>query len=202
VGTDYRESHTKTTIVVNDLDLDARRMAYFHNDGYQELAGDDLVGVLRLDSTPPLVLDPYVEVVRIDRAHAVDPDTARAVVCEHLRRGPEDNPVARLAERVLDDLGWLRGAGLETFHRWSFGVLRQCGFTAELAADICRHASAVGLDGADEAADEFLAVAQGAKAVQFRVARIARGRAGDPGDELQAMARHWGAAMDLLAAHR
>jgi hypothetical protein len=201
-GTAYHQTHTKTTVVVNEIDLDAKHMAYFHNDGYHELEGDDLVGVLRLGGAPPVVLAPYVEVIRLEQVHPAEPEEVNAVVREHLRRAPEDNPVARMAERVVDDLGWLRGAGLETFHRWSFGVLRQCGFTAELAADICRHASAVGLDGADEAADEFLAVAQGAKAVQFRVARIARGRAGDPGDELQAMARHWGAAMDLLAAHR
>lgn len=201
-GTDYHEAHTKTTVVVNELDLDARRMAYFHNDGYHELGGDDLSGVLRLDGTPPLVLDPYVEVVRLDGAHGVDPADELAVVVDHLRRAPADNPVARLGERVLTDLDWLRGAGLETFHRWSFGVLRQCGFTAELAADVCRHAAAAGLRGAEPAARELAAVAEGAKAVQFRVARTARGRAGDPGEELAAMAQHWGAAMELLAPNR
>ena len=201
-GTDYHEAHTKTTIVVNELDLDARRMAYFHNDGYHELGGDDLVGVLRLEGTPPPVLDPYVELVRLDRAHPVDPAVELAVVCGHLRRAPGDNPVARLADRVLADLDWLRGAGLETFHRWSFGVLRQCGFTAELAADVCRHAAGLGLVGATAAAEEYAAVAEGAKAVQFRLARIARGRAGDPGDELAAMARHWAAATELLAPNR
>jgi hypothetical protein len=201
-GTDYREAHTKTTVVVNELDLDARRATYFHNDGFHELVGDDLVGALRLDEPPAAVLLPYVEVVRLDAAHPADPGETLAVVLEHLRRAPAANPVAALADRVQADLGWLRGAGLETFHRWSFGVLRQCGFTAELAADVLRHADALGLAGAADAAAEMTAVAQATKAVQFRLARVARGRAGDPGDELAAMAQHWAAATELLARHR
>lgn len=201
-GTDYREAHTKTTVVVNELDLGALRMAYFHNDGYHVLTGEDLVGVLHLDGRPPLVLNPYVEAVRLDNAHPADPDVELAVVLDHLRRAPVDNPVARLGERVIADLDWLCGAGLDTFHRWSFGVLRQCGFTAEIAADVCLRSAQLGLAGAAQAAEELLAVAEGAKAVQFRVARIARGRPGDPGEELRTMARHWAAATELLSPSR
>ncbi len=201
-GTDYRQAHTKTTIVVNELDLAAGRMAYFHNAGYHELGGDDLRALLHLDGRAPELLDPYVELVRLERAHDVTPDAALALFDTHLARAPGDNPVARLAERVLADLDWLSGAGLETYHRWSFGVLRQCGFTAELAADVCRHVADRGVVGAAAAATEFGAVAEAAKAVQFRVARIARGRAGDPGPELTRMVDHWAAATDVLAGSR
>lgn len=37
VGTGYRESHTKTTIVANYIDREAGVLEYFHNSGYHRL---------------------------------------------------------------------------------------------------------------------------------------------------------------------
>jgi len=34
VGTDYRLKHSKTTILLANLDVDARQLGYFHNSGY------------------------------------------------------------------------------------------------------------------------------------------------------------------------
>jgi len=199
-GTDYHQSHVKTTVVVNELDLTAERMAYFHGAGYHEASGADMVALLRLAGGAPEVLVPYVEAVDLDRVHTADVGAAREVFASHLSRAPQTNPVQRLGERVLSDVDWLAGAGLDVFHRWSFGVLRQCGFTAELAADVCRHVAdtSPGVPGADAAVSEFLAVAEIAKSVQFRVARIAGGRRGDPAPELARMAEHWARATELL----
>lgn len=207
-GTDYREAHAKTTIVVNEVDLPAPsgtgdpRIAYFHNDGYHEATGEDVVGLFHLAGRDPAVLLPYVEVVRLEGAHDPSADEVVAVFTEHVRAAPAQDPVARLAARVHEDLGWLHGAGLPAFHRWSFGVLRQCGFTAELGADACERVAGLGVAGAGAAADELRAVAEAAKAAQFRVARVARGRDADVGPSLDAMAEHWARATDHLAPLR
>ena len=46
-GTDYRRQHTKTTIVIDDLDLDAQALGYFHNAGYFALEGEDFATAFR-----------------------------------------------------------------------------------------------------------------------------------------------------------
>ena len=40
-GTDYRRQHTKSTIVIDDIDVEQRRLGYFHNAGYYQLEGED-----------------------------------------------------------------------------------------------------------------------------------------------------------------
>jgi hypothetical protein len=40
-GTDYRSKHTKTTILIDRIDTNAKRIGYFHNAGYFELQGED-----------------------------------------------------------------------------------------------------------------------------------------------------------------
>ena len=47
-GTSYRCEHVKTSIGIQALDPEARRLGYFHNAGYYELAGEDFTGVFRL----------------------------------------------------------------------------------------------------------------------------------------------------------
>lgn len=197
-GTSYRGEHTKTTIVLNRIDVAAERAEYFHNSGYFALSDEDFRGVFHLDGVPAEVLPPYVETIRLDAAHPPQRDAVLGVVRAHLGRRPERNPVAALAEGVQADLSWLRGGGLELFHRWSFGVLRQCGATAELAAELTRYLGGSGASDMDAATEHFTAVAVGAKSVQFRLARAARGREVTVTEELTAMAASWGAAMDLL----
>ncbi len=41
-ATDYRNKHTKTTIVLESIDVAARRLGYFHNSGYFTLQGEGL----------------------------------------------------------------------------------------------------------------------------------------------------------------
>jgi len=198
-GTSYRTEHTKTTIVPNNIDAVAMTMEYFHNSGYYRLDGDDFRGVFRLGGVAPEVLLPYVEVVRLDRLHAPDAAAELDLVRAHLARRPARNPVAVLADGVRAALPSISASGLESFHRWSFGVLRQCGASAELGADLSRHLDGRGVVGAVAAAESFYAVAQGAKSVQFRLARAARGRTVSVDEELIAMAAAWESAVQTLA---
>ncbi|KIQ11809.1 DUF1839 family protein [Rhodococcus sp. MEB064] len=200
-GINYHIGSSKTTIVPVVVDIDAERMEYFHNSGYHVVQGEDFRKVLSIDAVVPL--PPYVERIGIDTdrlalgaAHAdVDLDIVRS----HIARRPVRNPVAALGERVQADIPWIQQAGPEQFHLWSFGTLRQCGFTAELGADLAHYLEARGVVGSGDAAAAFLNVATGAKSVQFKMARAARGRAVDVTDALTEMAQSWQIATDTLA---
>lgn len=195
-GTGYHADRSKTTIVPNMIDRDAQVLEYFHNSGYHRLSGDDFRGVFGLDD-PVTAWPPYVEQLRPGAAEPC-PDAFDAVLARHLRMRADANPVRALAARVLSDVELVRTGGLEVFHPWTFGVLRQCGATAELAADVSVHMEAHGYSGAAGAAEDFRAVAEGAKSVQFRMARAARGRAVDPSEQLDAMAEAWERAVHTV----
>ena len=201
-GIAYGIAHVKSTIVPQMLDRDGRRLGYFHNAGYFELEGDDFDGVFRLGPhADPAALPPYVEVVRLDRIRRDDPDLVAGVVeltREHLARRPADNPVTRLGRRLTEDLPWLAKQDLETFHLYSFGMCRQCGATAELAADLVTWLNQRDRPGTESAATAFTGLATGAKSLQFALARVVRGRQVDLAGILGTMEEHWASAMDTL----
>lgn len=201
-GTSYRNQHTKTTIVPNLVDREGRVMGYFHNRGYFELTGADFDGIFNLAPVPHAeVLLPYIEQIRFDRdtlaAGVGDRDIELARL--HLARRNPGNPVDVLAHRVIADIPLVQTGGPDAFHLWSFGLLRQCGATAELAADYVRYLDGRGVNGIAAAAPFFLDVASGAKAVQFRMARAARGRDVVLDEPLAEMSKNWATAMDIVA---
>jgi hypothetical protein len=201
-ATTYRVGHVKSTIIPNMIDRAQERMGYFHNAGYFELHGADFRAIFHLDGAAPEVLPPYVERVRL-RANNIDTDTAAvaiAIARDHLARRPADNPVAALGAQVRADAQWLRTAGVEGFHVWSFGLVRQCGAAAELAADVAEYLECHGVRGAAGSAAGFRAAAHSMKTLQFRLARLARGRAVDIDDLLDQAAADWQASIDLLTA--
>jgi hypothetical protein len=64
-GTDYRTQHTKTTIGIQEIDLEARVLGYFHNSSYHALRDADFVGLFRLDAAPDSTFMPFfAELVR------------------------------------------------------------------------------------------------------------------------------------------
>ncbi|MGB3773016.1 MAG: DUF1839 family protein [Rhodococcus sp. (in: high G+C Gram-positive bacteria)] len=201
-GINYHIESSKTTIVPVVVDLEAMRLEYFHNSGYHVAEGDDVRQVLALDTV--VALPPYIERVGIDDQRlalgAAHEDTDLAVARSHAARRPARNPVAALGERVTADIPWIQEAGPDQFHLWSFGTLRQCGFTAELGADLARYLDARGVTGSGDAVQDFLDVATGAKSVQFKMARAARGRSVDVTDALAEMSAAWQRATDTVVA--
>lgn len=198
-GTSYGQAHVKTTIVANEIDRDARRLGYFHNASYFEVDGDDydhLIGA-KFQGLPP-----YVELLRMDRAIRRDDqdlvERSVELVRDHLSRRPDRNPVRQMAERVESDLAWLASSDIEVFHLYAFATMRQCGATAELAGSLCDWLAARGVDAA-ASADAFRNVAEKAKSVQFKLARLMAGRSVDLGPLFDDMAVNWDAAMDGLA---
>jgi hypothetical protein len=144
-----------------------------------------------------------MELIRLDRLRRDDPglvDRVVALTRDHLHRRPETNPVTRLGRRLVEDLPWLAGQGLETFHLYSFGTCRQCGACAELASSFVDWLNRHDGPGTMAAADAFAELAAGAKALQFALARVVRGRRVDVAPVLESMERHWAEAMATLVA--
>jgi hypothetical protein len=197
-GTAYHAEHVKTSIVPSRVDREQRLMWYIHGAGLHELSGDDFDGLFGLKDGAAIVLPPYTE--QISRhPDRVETAALASIAREHLARRAKGDPVERLAAGVSDAMEWLPTAGLPVFHAWAFATLRQCGATAEVAADF-----AVRLDevctGAAQAASHFREVASGAKSVQFKMARVARGRSADVEGVLAEMGRSWQAGMDIMAS--
>lgn len=207
-GVSYRLAHVKSTIVANDIDRDRKRLGYFHNAGYFELCGEDFDGVFRLvGEWPDSVLPPYTELIRLDNLHRLDENGAARVALDllnqHLRRRPLDNPVVRMGKRLVADLPHLRAGTQEDFHVYAFATCRQCGAAAQTVAAFCLWlAERQIVDSATliAAGEAWHRLAQESKALQFSLARIARGRAVEVDSLIGAMADSWQRAQDLTAA--
>ena len=180
-GVSYRLTHAKTTIAPLEVDADRRWMRYTHNAGIHVLEGDDFDHVFDMRGSDGLLLPPYMESVRIDRRLVGVGLAERAVpiVRDHVARRAAGNPVELMAQRVADDLPWLREAGLDTFHLYAFAFIRQCGFTAELAGDLCDWLTAECGAPLGGAAEQFRLCSHAMKTLQFRLARAVSGRDAD-----------------------
>ncbi|MGH9100257.1 MAG: DUF1839 family protein [Acidimicrobiales bacterium] len=199
-GLTYRCAHQKTTVLATMVDTGARRLGYLHNTGYYILEGDDFDAVLP-EAPPPGVLPPFTMEVRLEMPRVAEPDdptTARRLASASLARLPQDNPVHRMASRVARDLETLRRDGIDAFHRWAFGTVRQCGANAELAAAFSRRLLRDDLLEAGEAGPLLDAVAVGMKSAELALARAARGRHVDVESIFEPLAERWERALDLL----
>jgi len=204
-GTSYRTEHVKTSIGIQAMDLDGRRLGYFHNAGYYELAGEDFVRVLRLEGhlRDPECLPPYVEVVKLGArparaGHALH-EASLALPHAHLARRPAVNPFRRYAARFPADLDALTGEPLPRFHSYAFATLRQCGAAFELAGAYLRWLETGGEGELEPVATACDQIATAAKMLQFKTARaINAHRAFDPTPMLDTMATAWDETMGAL----
>jgi hypothetical protein len=115
----------------------------------------------------------------------------------HAERIPADNPFPRFKARFERDLERLLRKEL-CFDDYAFAHMRQFGSCYELAATWLRWLAGQCISSVEEPAAALQGIADGAKALQFQLARaIARGRALDtaPIDEL---AQRWDVAMEPL----
>lgn len=201
-GTDYRTQHTKSSIIINALDVAARRMGYFHNAGYFELEGEDFARTFRLDEPhDPAFMPLYAELISIDRVKQLDIDTlkqqSRQLLAKHVARMPTDNPVERFATRFRHDLPAMLEQGLDHYHVWAFATVRQLGAAAELAE--------LHLEWLDDptlapAVDAWREISIGAKTFILKAARaVNRKRDFDADDSFAAWAEAWDTAHTTLA---
>jgi len=201
-GTDYRRQHTKSTIVLNELDEAGRRLGYFHNAGYYTLEGEDFVKTFRLDAAPdPTFMPLFAELVRVDRASRLPLPELKAVAARNLTRHwrfrPATNPVTRFRERFERELPALQERGLAFYHTWAFGTIRQLGAAFELAALHLKWLDATRYRAPAEA---FERIAAGGKTLILKAARAVNARRSfDGGGLLDEMAAAWQQGMESLA---
>lgn len=199
-GTDYRQQHVKTTIVLNDLDVAGERLGYFHNAGYYRLEGEDFRQIFQ-----PRELPLYAELVRFDRLQRRTPDAMAEVswqlLQEHFAWRPASNPVERFAGRFASDLPQLHERGLAHYHAWAFTTVRQLGAAFELAAACLRWLQPYRPEAPlSAAAEQFDVIAQESKALILKGARVVNARRTfDARQALAPTAEAWAQGMALLA---
>jgi hypothetical protein len=200
-GTDYRSKHTKTTILLARVDVEGRRLGYFHNAGYFELSGEDFVQTFRLGAAPdPAFLPLFAEVVRIERRITRPDPVLAAMSFELVRRyagwRPARNPFTRFAARVDSQIDELRREGLPHYHAWAFASIRQAGAAFELAGANLRWLAERGYGSLRAAAPPFDAISQGCKALILKGARaVHTGKTPDLQPLVNSMAQGWDEGM-------
>lgn len=204
-GTDYRTQHTKSSIILNDLDAENRRLGYFHNAGYFRLDGEDFARTFRLDMEPdPAFMPFYAELVGIDGLRFLSGAELKTrsaeLLAKHVAEMPTDNPVERFGARFQRDLPLLQDKGLAYYHAWAFATVRQLGAAAELSALHLRWLDAQHHAVAAEAWDR---INQGAKTFILKAARAVNSRrALDASPYFDEWSRAWQAARDALSSGR
>lgn len=202
-GTAYQRDHVKSTVAVVAIDVPARRLVYFHNQGYYHLEGADFVNVFRLGGpADPAVLPPYLEFVKRRPVSTLSGDelvlASLRLLRHQLRRLPESNPFAQFKARIEADVPWLMDSGLETFHLYSFATLRQFGAAYELAATYLQWLQERTAKPLETATASFTHLSESAKTLQFHLARsIARNKPLDL-SPLDLMAQRWQTALDSM----
>lgn len=203
-GTAYQLEHVKSTVAVNEIDIEARHMGYFHGQGYYHLDGQDFADIFQLEGlVHERMLPPYIEYVKI--LDGSSPARGRPLVeaslrclAKHLDLVPEANPFVAFKGRFAEDLTWLMQEPIETFHQYSFATLRQYGACYELVETYLGWLSANGEDGLGEAHSAFRTISEAAKTYQFQLARaMARGRE-LPLAPIDGMAADWERGISVL----
>jgi len=200
-GTAYKTAHTKTTIGAVEIDVQAKHLGYFHNQGYYHLSDDDFTNLFRLEQHDPVYLPPYVEFVKVwDRAKTKEEtlQTSIQLLRKQLTLLPKTNPFKSFATRLASDVEWLIGEPMETFHQYSFVTLRQLGACYELSKTYLKWLEQNGEDGLSETIQHYDEISTGAKTIQFQLARsVSKKKALDLAP-IEKMGSAWQSATDTL----
>ena len=202
-GSAYRCAHTKTTVAIAGIDVETGTLSYFHGQGLFQLQGTDFTDALHVGDDDPARMAPFAEFARV-RAPGQGGRGAMSISIELLRRHlglvPRENPFVAFRTRLARDLTDLVRADLETFHRYSFATLRQCGACFELAATYLRWLATQGERGLQSEIRSFDYLAENAKRLQFQLARTMARHVPLDLTPLDAMAFRWEEAIGALRA--
>jgi len=200
-GITYRHGHSKTTIGVNQLDCANRSLDYFHNAGYFRLEGEDFDALMRPARDNGLPLFPYVEFLKFGPAPAVSEQIgiSRALLVQHLRRRPSQNPFRAWGEVIDADVARLVERPADWFHTYAFSTLRQAGANFELLAAYLAWLQEYGEPALERSRLAAEAIAGGTKLMQFQLARAsARGKSPNCAEAIAELATHYDIALDNL----
>lgn len=203
-GTDYRKQHTKSTIIINAVDLDRKRMGYFHNAGYFELEGEDFDALFRIGApADPSFMPLYAELIRIDRLRRRPveelAEMSLALLARHLERRPVENPIRRFGANLSAELDGLHELGIDQYHAWAFAHTRQLGSGFELAASYLRWLQPQVETDLSALATDCDTICDSSKSLILKGARaVARRKAIDANEMFEAMASSWDRIIDGL----
>jgi hypothetical protein len=170
-GPSYRKDHVKTTVAAIAIDRAHKRFGYFHNTGYHELSGEDYDGVFRKPGGDQLF--PYVEFVKRDGKPLTGPalrELSIELLRGHLRRRPKANPITAWREALPEHFKMLMTRDMDYFHLYAFNLPRQLGANFEMLGTYLDWLADPALA---EPAAAARRIAEGAKATQFQLARMA-----------------------------
>jgi hypothetical protein len=203
-GTDYKRNHVKTTIILNDLDVEARRLGYWHNAAYHYMEGDDFIQTFKIGMEREATFLPlFAETIRtarmVKRTRAELVTEARRLLKRHVARAPKDNPMARFAEHFTRELPAIQAKGLNHYHAWAFGTVRQLGSAAELASLHLRWHEDAALAPAAEAFDR---VSQGMKTFILKAARAVNSKKPmDVSAQFAELAAAWQRGLEIISVN-
>jgi hypothetical protein len=205
-GTDYRRNHVKSTIILADLDVEQRRLGYFHNASYYSLGGADFEELFRIGAPPdPAFLPLFAELVRVDRLVRRPREElaqgALALLRKHVARRAAGNPIVRFQQRFARDLPVIQERGLNFYHAWAFATVRQLGAVSELLASHVQWLVDSGAGATlSPAVAEFDRVSRGAKTFILKAARAVNSkRPFDGAATFDDMANGWARGTETLA---
>ncbi|WP_323122772.1 DUF1839 family protein [Burkholderia alba] len=203
-GASYRMEHTKTTIGIDAIDREQRRVGYFHNSGYYLAEGDDYDGLFGASAVPGR-LAPYVE--RATRRFAPLEeralcDASLGLLRRHLKRLPARNPIAAFRSRLAIDAQAIASRPIGFFHAYSFNTVRQLGANFELFGRYLRWLEASGCSGPfDSLTAACDTIASESMVLEFRLARAcARGKEERGDSSLDILERAYTSLIDGVAA--
>jgi Domain of unknown function (DUF1839) len=196
-STSYRSEHVKTSVAADAIDVEAQMLRYFHGAGLFELHGEDYRGAFRISGAfTEDVLPPYTELVRFDAGPALGGaelrDAALRLLRAHLAQRPGTNPFERFGVHLARELPALLEQGLEDYHAYAFATVRMAGSAFEIAAS---HLEWLLGSHANRAASAMGEIADGCKALSFR---LARRRPFDAEPLIVALAHAWARAVEDL----
>ncbi len=206
-GSSYQIEHVKSTVAVNEIDLSAGHMGYFHGQGYYHVDGDDFQQLFhRLEKPDPRVLPPYIELVKLRRSsNDLSESELLALSIDSLTRQvsliPSKNPFEKFIKTFRHDLDWLLESDIATFHRYSFATLRQYGACFELASTYMNWLVERGVTTLSQCADSYQEISTHAKTLQFKLARAIARKKDIDFSPLHQMSESWQTAADLLKTH-
>lgn len=197
-ATSYHQTHVKSSVAVEAIDLESERLWYYHGIGLHELSGTDFREVFRLDASAPGALPPYTEIVRFDPDRRLGDAELRATALEllarHLERRPGENPIRAFGERLEQDLPELLDGTVEAYHDYAFATARMAGSAYELCA---AHVDWLLGDAGAASVAALQRIVDGTKALSFK---LARRRPFDAAPIVDDLGTEWETAMSRLDA--
>ncbi|WP_244815850.1 DUF1839 family protein [Caballeronia sp. Lep1P3] len=172
----YRREHARASIAIDVIDPDARRLGYFHDNGYHLLDGDDYDGVIgtHADTAQGQVLFPHAEFVKRVReplSSTALAEVSADLLCAHLLRRPMRNPITRWHAAFPEHVDTMLARGEGYANGYASNVMRQLGANFELLAHYLQWMREQGFDIPVTTLASARKIASEAMVMQCRLAR-------------------------------